>query len=102
MSTIDCEKLCEDELNKLNDLIKNKGTDIKNKEIDDKIQDATRDHYSCMMNCNNRKDNATRGVGGGGGNRKKYINKTKHRRSSTRSRVRHRRPRTHMNHRKKN
>ena len=60
MSTINCEKLCEDEQTIINNLIGNNGT-VK------EIQDATRDHLSCMMNCNNRKDNATRGVGGGGG-----------------------------------
>ena len=95
MSTIDCEKLCEDEQITINNLI------TKNSPVDE-IQKATTEHLSCMNDCELRKHNATRGVGGGGGNRKKYINKTKHRRSSTRRRVRHRRPRTHMNHRKKN
>ena len=92
MSTIDCEKLCNIELNRINDLIENKGTA-------DNIQNATIDYNTCITGCELRKQNAARG---GGGNRKKYINKTKHRRSSTRRRVRHRRPRTHMNHRKKN
>jgi hypothetical protein len=86
---IDCNERCKNELKILNDLIKNKGTH-------DEIQNATTDHLSCMNGCEDRNRHRA-----GGGNRKKYINKTKNRRSSTRRRVRHRRPRTHMNHRKK-
>ena len=88
--SIDCNEWCKYELKILNDLITKKGTD-------DNIQDATIDYETCMNGCELRKKDATRS----GGNRKKYINKTKNRRSSTRRRVRHRRPRTHMNHRKK-
>jgi hypothetical protein len=86
--SIDCNEWCKYELKILNALIKKKETD--------KIQNATIDYETCMNGCELRKKHATRG-----GKRKKYINKTKNRRSSTRRRVRHRRPRTHMNHRKK-
>ena len=92
MSTINCKDWCKDKLKILHDL------QAKKRPFDE-IQNATTDHLSCMNDCELRKQNAARG---GGGNRKKYINKTKNRRSSTRSRVHHRRPRTHMNHRKKN
>jgi hypothetical protein len=86
--SIDCNELCKDELKILNDLIKKKGTD--------EIQNATIDYETCITSCELRKKDATRG-----GKRKKYINKTKSVRYRTRRRVRHRRPRTHMNHRKK-
>ena len=92
MSTIDCNDWCKDKLKILHDL-------QAKKRPFDKIQNATTEHLVCMMDCDNRNRHR---ASASGGKRKKYINKTKHRRSSTRSRVHHRRSRTHMNHRKKN
>ena len=88
--SIDCKEWCKGEQTIIHKLIENNGTD-------DDIQNATVDYNTCITGCEDRNRHRA-----SGGNRKKYINKTKHRRSSTRSRVRHRRPRTHMNHRKKN
>ena len=90
--SIDCNDWCKEHQTIIYNLQKNNG-DGRNNE---NIQLAATDHHSCMMDCESRNRHRD-----GGGKRKKYINKTKNRRSSTQRRVRHRRPRTHMNHRKK-
>jgi len=86
-----CKQQCKEHQTIIYNLQKNNG-DRRNNE---KIQLATIDHLSCMNACLLRNQDATRG-----GKRKKYINKTKSVRYRTRRRVRHRGPRTHMNHRK--
>jgi hypothetical protein len=91
---IDCNALCNDELNRIHNLIKNKNSESANT-TDEDIQNANEDYHRCITGCNLRNHRS------GGGNKKKYIGKTKSTRSRTRRRVHHRRPRTQMNHRKK-
>jgi hypothetical protein len=89
---IKCKQQCKEDRHIIHNLQKN-NEDGRNNE---NIQLATIDHLSCMNACLLRNKDATRG----GGKRKKYINKTKSVRYRTRRRVRHRGPRTHMNHHK--
>ena len=86
---IDCNDWCKGEQTIIHNL------KTKNRPFDE-IQNATRDHYLCMIDCENRKNRSN-----GGGKRKKYVNKTKSVRYRTRRRVTPRIYRTHMNNRKK-
>ena len=85
---IDCNEQCKDKLNIVNKL-------IKNKKSKDEIQNANTDYHICINACNLRKHDRNRDTGGG--NRKKYIGKTKNSRSRTRRRIH----RSRTNYRKK-
>jgi hypothetical protein len=111
---IDCNAFCNnDSQRKINILLLEK-----NEFQIDKIQNEAILHRLCMIDCERRNSDAERDSTSNdhkhydeydaplythrsGGNRKKYTGKTKNRRSRTRQRVRHRRPHTQMNHRKK-
>lgn len=71
---IDCKALCKYEQDRINDV-------INNKKGRDELQNATIDYETCITACNLRKHHSR-----GGGNRKKYIGKTKNWRSRTRRR----------------
>lgn len=106
---IDCNKLCDlDSRRNIFRILKSEGSI-------EEIQDEVMAHRRCMIDCERRNHDADRDDNQGahdeedplpthrskGGNRKKYIGKTKSSRSRTRRRVHHRRPRTRTNHRKK-
>ncbi len=106
---IDCNAYCNPDSQRNIVQIRN------NKGSIEEIQDEVMAHSRCIMDCERRNHDAARDGNQGahheedplptyrssGGNRKKYIGKTKSSRSRTRRRVHHRRPRTRTNHRKK-
>jgi hypothetical protein len=108
---IDCNALCNNDQSTIYNLIKTNKME--------EIQNEVSSHQRCMMDCERRNSDADRDATqgahaddeepplpthrarDGGGNRKKYIGKTKSSRSRTRRLVHHRRPRTRRNHPKK-